>query len=299
MSISKNDLFVEKYRPQNFDDLVLDPKTRGMLDKFIKENSIPHLLLIGRVGCGKTTIAKILVNTLDCDYLLLNASDERGIDVIREKVKRFAMTSSFKKWKIVFMDEFDACTPDAQYSLRNIMETYSEQTRFILTANYANKIIDPIRSRCQVIEFLNLGRKDILILLDKILQKEDIEYQKDDLLTLVDTYYPDIRSMINHIQLNTVDGKWSLVSLDSFRNLEQLLEFIKKKKLAEIRSLDLDYQDAMKYLFDKVDDLTDDYSTVVELSLLIADHLYKSTFAPEKSINFASCCLGIMEKLKR
>jgi len=269
-----------------------------LLNKFISEKSVPHLLFLGNVGTGKTTIAKILVDLLDCDHILLNASDERGIEVIREKIKRFAMMSSFKKWKIVFMDEADALTPDAQFSLRNILETYSEQTRFIFTGNYGNKIIEPIRSRCQTIEFKNLQRKDIRLLLERILKNEGIEHDIDDLLILIDTYYPDIRSMINHIQLHTIDKKWALKGTDSFRNFETLAELLKKGDLASIRELDLEYKEAYRYLFDKVDELTEDGQKKVDIMLLIAEYLYREWGIADKSINFAACVLAIMEKLK-
>ena len=296
--INKNDLWVEKYRPQKIEELVLEQSTKELLNKFIFEESIPHLLLTGNVGCGKTTIAKILVSILDCDSILLNASDERGIDVIREKIKRFAMISSFKKWKIVFMDEADAITVDAQYSLRNVLETYSEQTRFIFTANYINKIIEPIRSRCQIIEFKNLHRKDIRILLEKILKMEEVEYKQDELLVLIDTYYPDIRSMINNIQLHTINKKWSLKDINTFRDYEKIIEYIKKKDLNSIRELDISYNEVYKYLFDKVDELIEDEQKRVGIMLLIAEYMHKDVFIADKSINFAACILGIIRELK-
>lgn len=296
--VDKNDLFVEKYRPKSFDDLVLEPLTKEILNKFVIEKSIPQLLLVGSVGCGKTTIAKILVDLLDCDCLLLNASDERGIDVIREKIKRFAMMSSFKKWKIVFMDEADSLTLDAQFSLRNILETYSEQTRFIFTANYGNKIIEPIQSRCQVIEFKHLHRKDIRILLERILKGEGIKYDIDSLLFLIDKYYPDIRSMINNIQLYTIDGEWNTKGLDTFRGQERIIELIKKGDLQSIRELDVEYTEAYRYIFSNVEQLTNDYQKKVDISLLLAEFLYKDTFIADKSINFAAAMLSIIEALQ-
>ncbi len=189
-------------------------------------------------------------------------------------------------------------TPDAQFALRNIMETFADQTRFILTANYINKIIEPIRSRCQLIEFKNLGKKQIRLLLDRILQNEKVSYEMDDLLLLIDLFYPDIRSMINHLQLYSNDGKWALKNSEGFRNFEQLLAFIKKGDLKSIRELNIDYIESYKYLFDKVDDITTDYEKRVNISLDIADYLWKDAFIADKSINFAACCLKIMERLK-
>jgi len=295
--IDKNLIWVEKYRPRTLADLVLEPTTREFLEKCLKDDYVSHLLLSGNVGCGKTTIAKILLKELDCDSITLNASDERGIETVRNKIKQFAMMSSFKKWKIVFLDEADNLTAEAQFSLRNLMETYAEQTRFILTCNYLNRIIEPIKSRCQLVEFNSLQRKQIRTLLDKIFTEEKIEYVPDEMIMLIDMYYPDIRSMINNMQQYTNEGKWSLKNVTEFRNFEQMVEFIKKKDLKSIRELDIEYTEAYKYLFDKVDELTDDYAKRVELSVLIAEYLWREWGIADKSINFAACMMLVMEKL--
>jgi len=295
--MNTNWVWMEKYRPQNINELVLEPTTKELLTKFIEDENVPHLLLAGNVGTGKTTIAKILVKELDCDYMLLNASDERGIDVIRNKIKQFAMVNSFKQWKIVFLDEMDNLTPDAQYSLRNLMETYSEHTRFIGTCNYLNKIIEPIRSRFQLIEFQNLQRKQIRALLERILTAEKVKYDVDELIQLVDKFYPDIRSMINSLQLYSTNGHWSLKGSDNFRGLDILLTSLKKKDLKSIRELTLDYTEAYRFLFNRVDEITEDYGTRVELSLLVAEYLYRDVFIADKSINFSACCLAMMEKM--
>lgn len=296
--VNKDLIWVEKYRPKLICDLVLEESTRNIFIKFLNEQSLPHLLLFGSVGCGKTTIAKILISSLDCDSIIINASSERGIDIIRSKIKQFAMMSSLKKWKIVFLDEADGTTPEFLFALRNLMETFAEQTRFILTANYINKIIEPIRSRCQLIEFNHLGKKQIRILLEKILNSESIEFDVDDLLILIDLYYPDIRSMINNLQLYSDKGKWKVKNSEGFRNFEQLLEYIKKGDLKSIRELNLDYTESYKYLFDKVDNITDDYEKRVNMSLDIADYMYKDVFISDKSINFAACVMKLMERLK-
>lgn len=295
--IEKNVIWVEKYRPKEVSDLILEPDTREILNQFLLKESIPHLLLSGNVGCGKTTIAKILLSKLDCDSLVLNASDERGIETVRNKIKNFAMMSGLKKLKVVFLDEADNLTPESQFAMRNMMETYAEQTRFVLTCNYVNRIIEPIRSRCQFIEFKNLQRKSIRVLLEKILNQEGITYLMDDLLVMIDLYYPDIRSMINNLELFSVSGKWSLKDITEFRDLDKLIPLIKKGGLHEIRELSLDYTGAYKFLFDKVEELTDNYGKIVEISILISEYMYRAVFVPDKSINFSACCLSIMEKL--
>lgn len=293
----ENTIWMEKYRPKSLEELVLEDDTRQLLEKFVRQQEIPHLILSGNVGSGKTTISKILLSILDCDSITLNASDERGIDTIRDKVKMFAMMSSMNKWKIVFLDEADMLTFEAQTSLRNLMETFSSQTRFILTCNYLNKIIDPVRSRCQTIEFKNLHRRDILKFLERVLTQEKITYDVDDLLELIDLYYPDIRSMVNNLNLYSDKGKWKIRGTERFRNLEQLLDLLKKKDMKGIRELNLDYTESYRYLFDKVDKMTDDYGKQVALSLSIAEYLWRETFISDKSINFSACCLNITEIL--
>lgn len=293
-----NSIWVEKYRPKSIKDLVLEEETRQLLERFLSEDEIPHLILSGRVGSGKTTVAKILINQLNCDSITLNASDERGIDTVREKIKMFAMMVSMHRWKVVFLDEADMLTFEAQTSLRNLMEAYSAHTRFILTCNYLNRIIEPLRSRSQVIEFIGMRRKDIVQLLEGILKTENVGHTVDDTMELVDLYYPDIRSMINNLQLYTTDGKWRIRGTEKFRNFEQLMSLLKKGDVPGIRELSLDYTESYRYLFDKVGDLASDYDKKVEISLLIAEYLWRETFIADKSINFSACMLAISDKLR-
>jgi replication factor C small subunit len=293
----KNDIWVEKYRPSTLDELILEPMTREILDKLLEEKTIPHLLLSGNVGCGKTTIAKILLNALDCDHIELNASAERGIETIRKNIRQFAMMSTMKKLKVVFMDEADALTPDAQFALRNIMETYSGQTRFILTANYLSKIIDPIQSRCQPIVFKHMDKRQVCKLLKSILEKERVQYSIDDLLLLIDDHYPDVRGTINKMQLDCIHGVFKYEKKESLNDLTGVLDLIKKGDLSSIRKLDLDYTEGLKFLFNKVDDLTADYEKRVKISLDVSEYLYRDGFTPDREINFAACCLMIITTL--
>lgn len=254
-------------------------------------------MLVGNVGSGKTTVAKILLKALECDSIELNASSERGIQVIRDKIVNFAVMYSMKRWKIAFMDEFDAVTPDAQMALRNVMETYSDHVRFILTANYSNKILDPIKSRCQIIEFEHLDKKSVIKLLRGILDTEKVKYEPDEFLTLVEDHYPDIRSMINTLQLDTVKGMFQYRRSFSLNEMAILMDRIKRGDLSEIRKMTLDYTEAYKYLFDRIDELTNDYDKRVKMSLEVADYLYKDGFIADKEINFSACCMIIMEQL--
>jgi len=161
MSNSENSLWVERYRPSGLEGYVGNEHIIQKVNIYIENNDVPHLLLHGEAGTGKTTLAKIIVNAIDCDYLYINASDERGIDTLREKIRGFAASVGFRTWKVVILDESDYLTRDAQAALRNLMETFSKSTRFILTCNYPEKVIDPIQSRCQTFEIIPPTKKDV------------------------------------------------------------------------------------------------------------------------------------------
>jgi len=216
-------MFVEKYRPDDFKNVV------GLNQAIIKlmNNDMPHFMFIGPAGTGKTTTAKIIINFLGCNVLKLNGSDERGIDTIRNKVKEFAMTlSTDGHFKIVFLDEMDALTKDAQAILRNLMETYAENCRFIMTANYSNKILDPIKSRCQIYEFKNPSKNDVLNRLQEISKLENINISELILKKLILKYYPDIRSMINKLE-----------ELSKHENITEDLININDAKIKELYNL--------------------------------------------------------------
>lgn len=222
------ELFVEKYRPIEFSDVIgLDENISKLID------DIPHLLFLGLPGTGKTTTAKIIIEKLNCDSLILNASSERGINVVREKIKSFAMTRSLNdKIKIIFLDEFDMMTNDAQTSLRNLMEEYHKNCRFIMTGNYSNKIIDPIKSRCMVFEFKLPPIEEILKRLKHICQVENININDDNLMFLIRKTYPDIRSAINKIQrYSKLDKEVQLSDLKKDKDLvDSFFKLIKEKE---------------------------------------------------------------------
>ena len=204
--MKEHSLLVEKYRPIKLENYVGNEHIKKIISQYLKQNDIQNLIFYGPAGTGKTTLAKLIVKGIDCDHLYINASDERGIETIREKVSGFASAASFKSIKVVILDEADFLTIQAQASLRNVIETFSRTTRFILTCNYIERIIDPLQSRCQTLKVIPPTKKDVAKHLSWICNEESISHEINDLVPLVNQYYPDLRKCINTIQLSTVDG---------------------------------------------------------------------------------------------
>ena len=269
------------------------------LSKYLEQNDILNLIFYGPAGTGKTTLAKLIVNNLECDYLYINASDERGIETIRDKVQGFASTISFEPIKVVILDEADFLTIQAQASLRNIIETFSRTTRFIMTCNFVERIIDPLQSRCQVLKIIPPTKKDVAKHLNWILQQESIEHNINDLVPLVNQYYPDLRKCINTIQLSTVDGgandlylKLDHSILVSSNYIDKVIKALSgKSKFNDIRQIIADanvndFDELFKSLYER----SSEYLPGKEgtASILINEHQYKANFRIDKEINIMS-----------
>ena len=224
--MKENTLLVEKYRPSTLEHYVGNENIKEVIQKYLNQNDIQNFIFYGGAGTGKTTLAKLIVKNLDCDFLYLNASDENGIDTIRDKVKGFASTASFKGIKVVILDEADFITIQGQAALRNVIETFSRSTRFILTCNYIERIIDPIQSRCQVLKIVPPSKLDTAKHTAWVLDQEEISYETDDIKSIVNQYYPDLRKMLNTIQSSTINSKL-LLDKDFLVSYNYMLSVIK------------------------------------------------------------------------
>lgn len=304
-----NSLWVEKYRPIKLDDYVGNEHLKEKVSGYIESEDVPHLLLFGRAGTGKTTLAKLIVKSIECDYMVINASDENNVDTVRNKVKNFASSQGFKKYKIIILDEFDYMTPNAQAILRNLMETFSKHCRFILTCNYVEKIIDPIQSRCQTFQIVPPSKKEVAVQLDKILKSEDVNYDVNDLVPIIDSSYPDIRKVINTCQLNSVKGVLKLSKNDLLDSdfKTKIVDILKasddsRNKYMKIRqtvadSKVQDFTEMYSLLYDKVDEYAS--GKVSGVILVLAEGQHRDALAVDKEIPFMATILNILSTINK
>ena len=295
MENTDHSLLVEKYRPNILDNYVGNKNIKSVISKYLEQNDIQNFIFYGPAGTGKTTLAKLIVNNLECDYVYITASDERGIETIRDKVSSFASVASFKPLKVVILDEADFLTIQAQASLRNIIETFSRTTRFILTCNYVERIIDPLQSRCQVLKVVPPTKKITALHLLKILNQENIRHTDEDIISIVNQFYPDLRKCINAIQANTVNSQLKLDEsvLFSSNYVNEVISELGKDKpnFKNIRQIIAnantdDYEELFKELFDSASEyLPGKEGTVASL---VNDHQYKANFRIDKEINTMS-----------
>jgi len=293
------ELWVEKYRPQILGDYVGNEIIKNKIADYLKQGSIQNLLFHGVAGTGKTTLAKLIAKNLNCDLLYLNASDERGIDTIREKIIPFASTMGFNDVKIIILDEADYLTPQAQATLRNTMETFSSSTRFILTCNYLERIISPLQSRCQTFEITPPSKTEVIEHISNITAEEKLfDVEIEDVQKVVNTHYPDIRKIINTIQGSIVDG-YVKIDDNSLKNSQlgdQIVDALEKKlKLSVIRQMLADsgareFDGLFKVLYDNVSKYTNREGEAI---LIIAKYQYEYTFVLEKEI----CIAAMLNKL--
>jgi len=293
-------LWTEKYRPTSLDELALDDATRAVLDAYLEAGEIPHLLMIGPPGSGKTTVARIIYQSLDAAVLPLNASSDRGIDTVRDKIKGFAATLLSRTWNIVFLDEADAMTADAQTSLRNTMESYAERTRFILTANFGHRIIGAIQSRCQLLTFGAPPLAERVRVLQHVLDAEGVAADKMAVLGYAEKY-PDMRRMLNAAQraiLATRGKELPPVAVGTDVTAGEMFDMLEKKNWTGLRRTaatnGFDPAQALRELFWSV---PDDHPRAGHLRYVLGRGVHETGFTPDPVILFLGVCAEAMEGL--
>lgn len=303
-------LWVEKYRPRTLEDCILPAEQKAAFQEFIDKGEIQNMLLCGGAGMGKTTVARALCEELGTDYLVINGSEESGIDILRTKIKQFASTVSFTgKTKVIILDEADYLNPNStQPALRGFIEEFSKNCRFIFTCNYKNRIIPPLHSRCAVIEFKyskqekpKLAAK-FLKRVQFILQNEGISFDEKVIAALLLKYFPDYRRIINELQRYSASGTIDegILARVGEVNTQELVESLKDKDWKRMRqwvvnNIDNDPHGVFRKMYD---DLVDKVVQVPELVLILADYQYKAAFVADQEINLVACLTEIMATVK-
>jgi replication factor C small subunit len=305
----EHSLWVERYRPDTLDGYVGNEHILEKVRIYIQNEDVPHLLFFGGAGTGKTTLAKIITNQIDCDLMYINASDENNVDTVRDKIRGFASSMGFRKWKVIILDEADYLTPNAQAALRNLMETFSKTTRFILTCNYVEKIIDPIQSRCQTFGITPPSKKEVAIRLKEILDLEGVQYEMSDMAILVNSGYPDIRRVLNGAQRQIVNGELKIDKTSTIQAnyMDEVLTILKsngsvKDSFTKVRQIIADskvkdFTPFYRFLYDNIDEYAN--GKVGNTILKIADAQYKDASVVDKEINIMAMMLEILIDIKQ
>tara|TARA_R100001463_G_scaffold672_3_gene3023 strand:+ start:1168 stop:2112 length:945 start_codon:yes stop_codon:yes gene_type:complete len=308
--MKKDFLWVEKYRPKTIDECILPDNIKETFRQFLNKGEIPNLLLTGPAGVGKTTVAKALCEQLGCDYILINGSDEgRFLDTVRGQAKNFASTMSLlpsSNHKVIIIDEADNTTHDVQLLLRSNIEAFHKNCRFIFTCNYKNKIIEPLHSRCSVVEFSIKGKEKAEIQVSfferilGILERENIEFDKKVLLQIINKHFPDWRRVLNELQRYSVGGKIDSAILVEFSDvrIDDLIKTLSKKDFSGVRkwvvsNLDNDPAVLLRRLYDALVASLEGPSIAAAV-LIIAKYQYQIAFVADQEINMLACLTEIM-----
>ena len=310
--MNRDFLWVEQYRPKTIDDCILPDSLKSLFSAFIKKGEISNMLFSGTAGIGKTTVAKALCEQMNCDWIMINGSEEGGIDVLRNKIKNFASTVSLSGGKkVVILDEADYLNPQStQPALRGFVEEFHKNCRFILTCNFKNRIIEPLHSRFSNIEF-KVNPKDKPKLASRlferaiyILKEQNVSYEDKVLVELITKHFPDFRKLINELQRYSVSGSIDagiLVNV-SDENLKTLVTHLKNKEFGDMRkwvvnNLDNDPVKIFRKIYDTLYTNLEP-STIPHAVLIIADYQYKSAFVADQEINLVACLTELMSQVK-
>ena len=303
----ENTLWTEAFRPNTLEGYIGNEHIIEKVKIFIANGDVPHLLFYGSAGTGKTTLAKIIANSVDADLMYINASDENSVDAVRDKIKRYASTVGFKRWKIIILDEADYLTPNAQAALRNLMETYSKTTRFILTCNYVEKIIDPIQSRCQTFAIMPPNKTDVAKRLVSVLEEKQVQYDIRDIAAIINSSYPDIRRAINTAQSCVIENRLTLdkasaIQANYMTEVLEMLKNAKDKKAAftKIRqciadSKVRDFTPMYTFLYDNLDEFA--HGHIAPCILIIAESQFKDASVVDKEINIMAMFVNILGEI--
>ena len=305
-------LWVEKYRPKTVDECILPTELKKTFTEFVKDKHIPNLILSGSAGTGKTTIAKAMVEEIGSTWMLINGSEESGIDVLRTKIKNFASTVSLEGGrKYIILDEADYLNPQStQPALRGFMEEFHKNCGFILTCNYKNRLIEPLQSRCSNIDFTIKNGERIKLAksfferVQDILNQEQIKFEPKAIAELINKYFPDWRRCLNELQRYSSSGQIDagiLVNLSS-ENIKELVGFMKAKEFTNVRkwivnNLDNDPSRIFRTIYNSLYDNLD-HSTIPHAVVIIADYQYKSAFVADQEINMLACMTELMSQVK-
>ena len=305
-------LWVEKYRPSTIEDAILPSELKQTFQQFVDNQHCPNLLLSGSAGCGKTTVAKAMLEQLGCTYMMINGSEESGIDVLRNKIKNFASTVSMDgNRKYVILDEADYLNPQStQPALRGFIEEFSKNCGFILTCNFRNRIIEPLHSRCSLVEFRIPAEEKPKLAMDfmqrcqTILDTENVKYNKKVVASLIQKFFPDWRRVLNELQRYSASGEIDagiLVNL-SETSIKELVTFLKNKEFTNVRrwivnNLDNDPTRIYRRIYDTLYDNLDS-STIPHAVVILAEYSYKSAFVADQEINLLACMTELMTQVK-
>jgi DNA polymerase III delta prime subunit len=299
-------LFTEKYRPKTIADCILPDRLKTPFQEYVNQNNIPNLLLSGGAGVGKTTVAKAMCEEIGCDYMVINGSDENGVDVVRYKITNYASSMSLSGGrKVIIIDEADYLSPNAQAAFRNAIEEFASNCSFIFTCNYKNKLIDPLHSRCAVVDFTLKNNEKTQMAgqffkrIQSILHSEKIEYDDKVIVELIKKHFPDFRRIINEIQRYSQFGKidGGILSHIVEVSLGDIIKYIKDKDFGAIRkwvaSNDIDATTFFRKIYDNLYDVLKPQS-IPQAVIILADYQYKQAFVADTEINTLACLTEIM-----